>query len=97
MVCAAAGIIEMKPKKTLHEAILVVLKDGNNDWMEIEAVANAVNERKLYVQKNEQPVTAELVRARTLTQAYKHQFEQDETKIRLREDKRNDRRGKLKD
>ncbi len=87
----------MKPKKTLHEAILGVLKDGNNEWMEIEAIANAVNEGKLYVQKNGQPVTAELVRARTLTQAYKHQFEQDETKIRLRDEKRNDRRGKLKD
>jgi hypothetical protein len=87
----------MKPKKTLHEAIVAVLKDGSNEWTEIEAIANAVNERKLYVQKNEQPVTAELVRARTLTQAYKHEFEQDETKIRLREDKRNDRRGKLVD
>ena len=78
----------MKPKKTLHEAIVVVLKEGNNEWMEIEAIASAVNERKLYVTKNGQPVTAEHVRARTLTQAYKQQFEQDETKIRLREETR---------
>jgi hypothetical protein len=97
MVRAAAGVSEMKAKKTLHEAIVVVLKDSENEWMELEAIASAVNERKLYVQKNEQPVTADQVRARTLTQAYRQQFEQDETKIRLREDKRNDRQGKIRD
>ena len=37
----------MKPKKTLHDAIVVVLKDGNNEWTEIEAIANTVYERKL--------------------------------------------------
>jgi hypothetical protein len=95
MVRAAARTIEMKPKKTLHEAILVVLKEGNNEWTEIEAIANAVNERKLYIQKSGQPVTVELVKARTLTQAYKQQFEQDETKIRLRDEKRNDRKGNI--
>jgi hypothetical protein len=85
----------MKPKKTLNEAIVVVLNEANNEWMELEAIANAVNERKVYVQKNGQPVTAEQVRARTLTQAYKQQFEQDETKIRLRDEKRNDRKGNI--
>ena len=85
----------MKPKKTLNEAIVVVLKDANNEWTEIEAIANAVNERKLYISKNGQPVTADQVRARTLTQAYKQQFEQDETKIRLRDEKRNDRKGNI--
>lgn len=82
----------MKPKKTLHDAIVAVLKDGNNEWMEIEAIATAVNERKLYLPKNGQPVTVDQVKARTLTQAYKQQFEQDETKIRLREETRNTQR-----
>jgi len=82
----------MKPKKTLHEAIVVVLKDGNNEWMEIEAIANAVNERKLYVQKNGQPVPADQVRLRTMTQSYRHLFELDGTKVRLREPRRTDRR-----
>ena len=85
----------MKPKKTLHEAILVVLKDANNEWTEIEAIANAVNERKLYVHKNAQPVTADQIKARTLTQSYKQQFEPDGTKIRLRDEKRNDRKGNI--
>jgi nucleosome binding factor SPN SPT16 subunit len=85
----------MKPKKTLHDAILVVLKDANNEWTELEAIANAVNEKKLYVQKNGQPVTVDQVKARTLTQAYKQQFEQDENKIRLRDEKRNDRKGNI--
>jgi len=84
----------MKPKKTLHEAILVVLKDADNEWMELEAIANAVNERQLYVQKNGQPVTADQVRARTLTQSYRQQFDVDETKIRLREKTRTDRQEK---
>ncbi|MEO8606674.1 MAG: hypothetical protein ABI690_02235 [Chloroflexota bacterium] len=82
----------MKPKKTLHDAIVTVLKDGNNEWMELEAIANAVNEKKLYVQKNGQPVTLEQVKARTLTQSYKQQFEPDGTKLRLREEKRLDKR-----
>lgn len=81
----------MKPKKTLHEAILVVLKDNNNEWMEIETIANAVNEKKLYIQKSEQPITADDVRLRTMTQSYKHLFERDETKIRLNEKPRNQR------
>ena len=85
----------MKPKKTLHEAIVVVLKDANNEWMELEAIANAVNERKLYVPKNGQPVTVDQVKARTLTQAYKRQFEPDGTKIRLRDEKHNDRKGNI--
>ena len=85
----------MKPKKTLNEAIVVVLKDANNEWTELEAIANAVNEKKLYVQKNGQPVSVDQVKARTLTQAYKAQFEQDETKIRLRDEKRNDRKGNI--
>lgn len=84
----------MKPKKTLHEAILVVLKEADNEWMELEAIANAVNERQLYVQKNGQPVTADQVRARTLTQSYRQQFDVDETKIRLREKTRTDRQEK---
>ena len=82
----------MKPKKTLNEAIVVVLKEANNEWMELEAIANAVNEKKLYVQKNGQPVTVDQVKARTLTQSYKQQFEPDGTKIRLREEKRIDKR-----
>jgi cyclic-di-GMP phosphodiesterase TipF (flagellum assembly factor) len=35
------------------------------------------------------------VKARTLTQSYKQQFEQDESKIRLRDEKRNDRKGNI--
>lgn len=81
----------MKPKKTLHEAILVVLNDNQNEWIEIEAIAGAVNERKLYIPKNSQPVTADHIRARTMTQSYKHLFEVDETKIRLREQLKSDR------
>ena len=84
----------MKPKKTLHEAILVVLKEADNEWMELEAIANAVNERQLYVQKNGQPVTADQVRLRTMTQSYIHEFDVDETKIRLREKTRTDRQEK---
>jgi hypothetical protein len=81
----------MKPKKTLHEAILVVLKEGTNEWTELEAIANAVNERKLYVHNNGQPVTADQVRLRTVTQAYRQMFDIDGTKVRLKEQTRKDR------
>lgn len=70
-------------RMTLHEAIAVVLRDEENQWMHVRDIANEVNARRLYQKKDGSLVEPNQIHARTKN--YLQQFEKDGPRVRLRE------------
>jgi len=69
-------------KMTLHDAMSQVLRENNNEWMTVRALADAVNTRRLYRKRDGSPVEINQVHARANN--YASMFEKDGANIRLR-------------
>ncbi len=68
---------------TLHDALALVLRENENDWMTVRDLADQVNDRGLYSRRDGSPVEANQVHARTKN--YAALFEKDGARIRLRD------------
>jgi hypothetical protein len=68
--------------RTLHEALAQVLGEHGNEWMTARELADAVNRQGLYSKRDNSPVEANQVHARTKN--YDKLFEKDGSRIRLR-------------
>jgi hypothetical protein len=66
---------------TLHEAMALVLRENDNDWMTVRSLADAVNERGLYEKRDGSPVDPSQVHARA--NKYRGMFEKDGRRLRL--------------
>lgn len=78
----------MPKKLTLHEAIVVVLKNKPEQTANISEIAEEINNRKLYSRKNGKPLPAYQVMMRTKLAKgkYHHLFEYIEPDmVKLRE------------
>lgn len=74
-------------KMTLHDAIILVLQENNNRWMDIAEIAAEINRRNLYQRKKDnEPLPGYQVHLRTMTAQYNHLFEKDGTLVRLKEE-----------
>jgi hypothetical protein len=67
---------------TLHEALAQLLGEHANEWMTARELADEVNKRGLYSKRDNSPVEANQVHARTKN--YDKLFEKDGSRIRLR-------------
>ena len=67
---------------TLHEAIVVVLEDGGNEWTHTREIADEVNRRDLYRKRDGSPVESNQIHARAKN--YLHLFEKEGPLVRLR-------------
>lgn len=67
---------------TLHEAMTVVLREGEDEWMTTRDLADEVNRRNLYRKKDGSPVESNQIHARAKN--YAHLFEKDRQLVRLR-------------
>ena len=72
------------PGMTLHDALVLILRQNNNQPMSVRELTEAVNERGLYRSRNGNPVEVNQVHARTSN--YETLFEKDGALIRLREE-----------
>lgn len=72
--------------KTLHEAIIQVLKDSDKP-MSYNDIADKINSTKLFIRPSDgQPVQAFQIRLRTfVSNSYKHLFEVKENMVKLKE------------
>jgi multidrug resistance efflux pump len=73
-------------RRTLHQALELILSENGNDWMTVSALAKAVNERGLYVKRDGSAVEVNQVHARTHN--YEGKFEKDpadRSRVRLRQ------------
>lgn len=75
----AAGSSE---RVTLHEEIAAILREQGG-WMTTQEIAHAVNERGRYSKKDGSAMAASQIRIRTYK--YSHLFEQDGSRVRLRD------------
>ncbi len=69
---------------TLHEALVLILRENNNQPMTVRQLTDAVNERGLYRKRDGSPVEVNQVHARTSN--YDALFEKNGALIRLREE-----------
>jgi hypothetical protein len=72
------------PGMTLHEALVLVLRENDNQPMSVRQLTDAVNERGLYRKRDGSPVEVNQVHARTSN--YEALFAKDGALIRLREE-----------
>jgi hypothetical protein len=82
---AALGGTQQSPAEagiTLHQALVQILQEHDNDSMTARALADAVNDRGLYRKRDGSPVEVNQVHARTNN--YQDLFEKDGSLIRLR-------------
>jgi hypothetical protein len=79
----ALGVAGPEERLTLHEAMSVVLSDGNNEWMTTRELADEVNRRGLYRKRDGSPVESNQIHARAKN--YDHMFDKDRQLVRLRE------------
>jgi len=84
-----AQIISADPiaprRSTLHEAMVLVLKDYGTDWVPVYEVARRVTERGLYRRKDRHPLAPAQVRARAAKYPELFEGTRDGTnRIRLR-------------
>jgi hypothetical protein len=73
-------------RRTLHQALELLLSENGNNWMTVSALAKAVNERGLYVKRDGSPVQVNQIHARTHN--YEDRFEKDpadRSRVRLRQ------------
>jgi hypothetical protein len=66
---------------TLHEALVLVLRDNGHDWMTVRDLTDQVNARSLYRRRDGSPVEANQVHARTKN--YSAMFEKHGSRVRL--------------
>lgn len=86
-VLGGSAAVEATPpdnRMTLHQALVQILRENGNNWMTVQALTQAVNERRLYAKRDGSPVEVNQVHARTNN--YKSVFEKDGPNIRLREE-----------
>jgi hypothetical protein len=72
------------PTMTLHEALVLILRENDNQPMTVRQLADVVNERGLYRKRDGSPVEVNQVHARTSN--YEALFEKDGATVRLREE-----------
>jgi hypothetical protein len=73
-----------KGTMTLHDALVLILRERNNEPMTARELANAVNDRGLYRKRDGSPVEVNQVHARASN--YEVLFEKDGALIQLREE-----------
>jgi peptidoglycan hydrolase CwlO-like protein len=79
-VPAAAMLPERR--RTLHEAMALVLREQQNRWMTVHELADAVNRRALYEKRDRSAVDPSQIHARA--NKYPHIFEKNGSSVRLR-------------
>jgi hypothetical protein len=72
--------LEMSKNK-LHEAIEIVLRYHNNQWMSYSDLADEINKQNLYQKKDSSLVESGQISARV--NKYIHMFEKDGSMVRL--------------
>mgnify|MGYP000097145425 CR=1 FL=1 len=72
-------------KMTLHAAIIRILEENGNRWMDISEIADKVNRQNLYRRKDDEPLPSYQVHLRTMTAQYQHLFEKDGSLVRMKE------------
>lgn len=65
----------------LHEAMELVLRENDNEWMTVREVADAINERGLYEKRDGSLVDPSQIHARA--NKYRAMFEKDGRRLRL--------------
>ncbi|MEO8396090.1 MAG: hypothetical protein ABI700_24060 [Chloroflexota bacterium] len=65
----------------LHEAMELVLRDHNKQWMNASDLADEINSRALYRKKDGSLLKGEQIRIRAYS--YSHMFERDGAMVRL--------------
>jgi hypothetical protein len=76
----------MKPpaeRLTLHEAMELVLRENENEWMTVRELADAINERGLYEKRDGSVVDPSQIHARA--NKYQQLFEKDGRRLRRAE------------
>ncbi len=68
-------------RRTLHEAIALVLSENGNRWMTVRELSDEVNRRRLYTKQDGSLVEVNQIHARTKN--YASLFEKDGPHIRL--------------
>jgi hypothetical protein len=68
---------------TLHEALALVLRESEHEWMTVRELTDQVNARNLYQRRDGSPVEANQVHARTKKYP---QFDKRGPRVRLRDD-----------
>lgn len=79
---ALLGHEEVDTRRTLHEAIALVLEEQDNQWVHTRDIAEEVNRRRLYQKRDRSPVETNQIHARSKN--YPHLFEKDGPLVRLR-------------
>jgi hypothetical protein len=74
----------VKETMTLHDALVLILRENNNEPMTARELADAVNDRDLYRKRDGSPVEVNQVHARASN--YEALFEKDGALIQLREE-----------
>jgi HB1, ASXL, restriction endonuclease HTH domain len=72
----------VQTRRTLHDALKLILSENNNEWMEVRDLTRIVNERTLYTKRDASPVEANQIHARTKN--YDSIFEKSRSRVRLR-------------
>jgi len=74
--------IKLAPERlTLHEAMELLLRENENEWMTVRGLADAINERRLYEKRDGSPVDPSQIHARA--NKYPALFEKDGRRLRL--------------
>ena len=66
---------------TLHDAMELLLRENENEWMTVRELADAINERGLYEKRDGSPVDPSQIHARA--NKYATLFEKDGRRLRL--------------
>lgn len=77
----SAAIKPTAERLTLHEAMELVLRDNENEWMTVRELADAINERGLYEKRDGSVVDPSQIHARA--NKYQQLFEKDGRRLRL--------------
>jgi hypothetical protein len=79
----SAAIKPAAERLTLHEAMELVLRENENEWMTVRELANAINERGLYEKRDGSLVDPSQIHARA--NKYQQLFEKDGRRLRRAE------------
>jgi hypothetical protein len=72
------------PRRTLHEAMELVLMESPNQTMSVQDLAQQINERRLYEKRDRSPVEPNQIHARASSPTYQDRFEKHDGVVRLR-------------
>jgi hypothetical protein len=79
----SAAIMPVAERLTLHEAMELVLRENENEWMTVRELADAINERGLYEKRDGSRVDPSQIHARA--NKYQHLFDKDGRRLRRAE------------